>query len=120
MDQVAHDDPSTGSDSDSIGAEQKDIASNANLKDAIVIPQTAIITATSGTFVYVLGDGNAARQVPVKRVYAFGDHAVVTGLSGAEQVITEGKQNLRPGASVRLAQAAKPAVAPQPKQGEQA
>jgi len=90
------------------------------LKDAIVIPQTAIITATSGTFVYVLGDGNAARQVPVKRVYAFGDHAVVTGLSGAEQVITEGKQNLRPGASVRLAQAAKPAVAPQPKQGEQA
>lgn len=90
------------------------------LKDAIVIPQTAIITATSGTFVYVLADGNAVRQVPVKRVYAFGDHAAVTGLSGAEQVITEGKQNLRPGAKVRLVQAAKPVPAPQPTQGEQA
>lgn len=96
------------------------------LKDAVVIPQTAIITATNGTFVYVLADGNSARQVPVKRVYAFGDHAAVTGLSGSEQVITEGKQNLRPGGKVRLAQSAKPAVdkpattAPQARQGEQA
>ncbi len=90
------------------------------LKDAVVIPQTAIITASNGTFVYVLAEGNAARQVPVKRVYAFGDHAAVTGLVGTEQVITEGKQNLRPGGKVRLAQTAKPAAAPQPKQGEQA
>ena len=92
------------------------------LKDAVVIPQTAIITATNGTFVYVLGEGNAARQVPVQRVYAFGDRAAVTGLKGNEQVITEGKQNLRPGGKVRLAgQGAKPAApAPAPKQGEQA
>ena len=38
------------------------------LKDALVIPQTAIITSTNGTFVYVLAEGNSARQVPVKRV----------------------------------------------------
>src|SRR5690606_27231402 len=67
------------------------------LKNAVVIPQTAIITATNGTFVYVLAEGNSARQVPVQRVYAFGDRAAVTGLKGDEQVITEGKQNLRPG-----------------------
>jgi RND family efflux transporter MFP subunit len=94
------------------------------LKNAVVIPQTAIITSTNGTFVYVLGEGNAARQVPVQRVYAFGDRAAVTGLKGDEQVITEGKQNLRPGGKVRLAgQGAKPAApvpAPAPKQGEQA
>lgn len=92
------------------------------LKNAVVIPQTAIITATNGTFVYVLAEGNAARQVPVQRVYAFGDRAAVTGLKGDEQVITEGKQNLRPGGKVRLAgQGAKPAApAPAPKQGEQA
>ena len=90
------------------------------LKNAVVIPQTAIITATNGTFVYVLGEGNSARQVPVQRVYAFGDRAAVTGLKGDEQVITEGKQNLRPGGKVRLAgQGAKPA-APAAKQGEQA
>lgn len=81
------------------------------LKNAVVIPQTAIITATNGTFVYVLGQENAARQVPVQRVYAFGDRAVVTGLKGDEQVITEGKQNLRPGGKVRVAgQGAKPAA----------
>lgn len=82
------------------------------LKNAVVIPQTAIITATNGTFVYVLGQDNSARQVPVQRVYAFGDRAAVTGLKGDEQVITEGKQNLRPGGKVRVAgQGAKPAAA---------
>ena len=91
------------------------------LKNAVVIPQTAIITATNGTFVYVLGEGNSARQVPVQRVYAFGDQAAVTGLQGTEQVITEGKQNLRPGGKVRLAgQGAKPAAPAPAKQGEQA
>ncbi len=92
------------------------------LANAVVIPQTAIITSTNGTFVYVLGEGNSARQVPVQRVYAFRDRAAVTGLKGDEKVITEGKQNLRPGGKVRLAgQGAKPAAAPAPaKQGEQA
>lgn len=85
------------------------------LQDAVVIPQSAIVTASNGTFVYVLADGNAARQVPVKRVYAFGDQAAVTGLAGNEQVITEGKQNLRPGGKVRLAgQGGKAAPAPAP------
>jgi len=93
------------------------------LKDAIVIPQGAIVTQNNGNFVYVVGEGNAARQVAVKRVYAYGDQAVVTGLQGNEQVITEGKQNLRPGGKVRLAGAnGKPAAAPAPaaKKGEQA
>jgi len=88
------------------------------LKNAVVIPQTAIITATNGTFVYVLAEGNSARQVPVQRVYAFGDRVAVTGLKGDEQVITEGKQNLRPGGKVRLA--GKPAAPVVAKKGEQA
>ncbi|MGZ8293541.1 MAG: efflux RND transporter periplasmic adaptor subunit [Telluria sp.] len=73
------------------------------LKDATVIPQNALIINTRGTFVYVVGEGQAAKEVPVQRVYAFGASAVVTGLSGSEKVITEGKQNLRPGGKVRLA-----------------
>ena len=97
------------------------------LKDAVVIPQGAIVTQNQGNFVYVVGEGNSARQVPVKRVYAYGDQAVVTGLNGNEQVITEGKQNLRPGGKVKLAgaaggskPAAAPATAPAAKKGEQA
>lgn len=73
------------------------------LPGAIVIPQSAIITNTRGSFVYVVDPDQSARQVPVERLHGFGLHAAVTGLGGDEQVITEGKQNLRPGGKVRLA-----------------
>jgi RND family efflux transporter MFP subunit len=73
------------------------------IRDAVVIPQSAIITGTQGTFVYVVGEGDQARQVKVARLHGFGEYAAVTGLQGNEQVITEGKQNLRPGGKVRLA-----------------
>ncbi|MBW8896525.1 MAG: efflux RND transporter periplasmic adaptor subunit, partial [Massilia sp.] len=76
------------------------------LKDAVVIPQAAIITNTRGTFVYVVDGEQAAKSVPVARLYAFGLDAAVSGLKGDEQVITEGKQNLRPGGKVKLAQPA--------------
>ena len=76
------------------------------LKDAIVIPQSAIITNTRGTSVYVVDAGETAKSVPVARVHSFGVDAVVTGLTGGEQVITEGKQNLRPGGKIRLAPSA--------------
>jgi multidrug efflux system membrane fusion protein len=75
------------------------------LKDAIVLPQTAIITNTRGTFVYTMEADMSTGQKPVARVYSFGLNAVVTGLEGSEKVINEGKQNLRPGAKVRLAEA---------------
>lgn len=73
------------------------------LRNAVVIPQTAIITNAQGTFVYALDKGATARLVPVKRVYGAGEEAAVSGLSGSERIITEGKQNVRPGAKVRLA-----------------
>jgi RND family efflux transporter MFP subunit len=73
------------------------------LKDAVVIPQNAIITNAQGTFVYVLEKDHSARLVPVQRVYGAGVNAAVSGLAGSEQVITDGKQNVRPGAKVRLA-----------------
>jgi RND family efflux transporter MFP subunit len=73
------------------------------LKDAVVIPQNAIITNAQGTFVYVLEKDHSARLVPVHRVYGAGVNAAVSGLAGSEQVITDGKQNVRPGAKVRLA-----------------
>lgn len=73
------------------------------IKDAVVVPQNAIITSAQGTFVYVLEQDKSARQVPVQRVYGFGVDAAVTGLTGSETVITDGKQNVRPGGKVRLA-----------------
>jgi RND family efflux transporter MFP subunit len=73
------------------------------IKDALVVPQNAIITNAQGTYVYVLEKDNSARQVPVQRLYGAGLEAAVSGLTGTEQVITEGKQNVRPGGKVRLA-----------------
>ncbi len=75
------------------------------LAGAIVIPQAAIINNTRGTFVYVVDADQSAKQVDVARLHAFGLNAAVSGLTGDEQVITDGKQNLRPGGKVKLAEA---------------
>ena len=78
------------------------------IKDATVIPQNAIISNTRGTFVYAVDKDQSARVVNIKRLHGFGDNAAVSGLSGNEQVIVDGKQNLRPGGKVRIAGADKP------------
>ncbi|SEO47673.1 RND family efflux transporter, MFP subunit [Duganella sp. CF517] len=79
------------------------------IKDATVIPQNAIISNTRGTFVYTVDSDQSAKVVNIKRLHSFGDHAAVSGLSGSEQIIVDGKQNLRPGGKVRIAGADKPA-----------
>jgi multidrug efflux system membrane fusion protein len=76
------------------------------LKDAVVVPQTAIITSARGTSVYVIDADGKAAAMPVTRLHSFGVETVVSGLAGGEQVITEGKQNLRPGGKVKIAPAA--------------
>jgi RND family efflux transporter MFP subunit len=76
------------------------------LKDAVVVPLSAVVTSVRGTFVYV-ADGDSARQLPVQKLLTFGPNVAVSGLKGDEKVITEGKQNLRPGGKIRLAGAAR-------------
>ncbi|WP_305824946.1 efflux RND transporter periplasmic adaptor subunit [Massilia brevitalea] len=83
------------------------------IQGAVVIPQNAIIINAYGTFVYVVEKDGTARQVPIVRQHAFGLNAAVTGLNGNEQVITEGKQNLRPGGKIKIAASAGPAAKPQ-------
>ncbi|WP_348695196.1 efflux RND transporter periplasmic adaptor subunit [Duganella fentianensis] len=75
------------------------------LKDVMVIPQNAIISNTRGTFVYTVDEEQKAKVVNIKRLYAFGESAAVSGLDGSEKIIVDGKQNLRPGGKVRIAAA---------------
>lgn len=75
------------------------------LKDVLVVPQNAIITNTQGTFVYTVGPDNKATVANVERLHGFGADAAVRGLHGNEKIIVEGKQNLRPGGKVRVADA---------------
>jgi RND family efflux transporter MFP subunit len=70
------------------------------LKNAVVVPQAAIIQGATAKSLYVVeADGKAAlREVEV--LASAGTQAVVSGLAGGERVVVEGRQNLRPGVPV--------------------
>ena len=78
------------------------------LPGAIVVPQSAVIQTARGSIVYAVVDGKAVLK-PVKILYSAGPEAVVSGVEQDMVVVTDGKQNLRPGSTVvdRQAQAAK-------------
>lgn len=77
-----------------------DISQTLNtLKDAVVVPQAALIQSARGTIVYVVEDGKATLR-PVKQVGGQTGEAAITGVMPGETVVVEGKQNLRPGTSV--------------------
>jgi RND family efflux transporter MFP subunit len=69
------------------------------LPGAIVVPQAAIVQTARGSIVYAVVDGKAALK-PVKILYSAGAEAVVSGVEEGMVVVTDGKQNLRPGSSV--------------------
>lgn len=69
------------------------------INDALVVPQAAIVTSQRGTAVFVLEDGKAVVK-PVKTVYAANGDAAVTGLKGDERIVLDGRQNVRPGATL--------------------
>lgn len=71
------------------------------LKDAIVVPQDAVIIGARAKSVYVVdADGKAALR-EITLLHSYGKDAVVTGIVAGTKVILEGKQNLRPGALVQ-------------------
>lgn len=70
------------------------------LKDAITVPQAAIIQGARGKTVYVVGDDRKVALRPVEVLEAVGNDAVVNGLSPGERVVLDGRQNVRPGGGV--------------------
>jgi RND family efflux transporter MFP subunit len=71
------------------------------LKDAIVIPQAAIIVGIDNKSVYAVGADKTAQPRRIELVYSFGTQAAVKGLQAGEVIVVDGKQNLRPGMKVR-------------------
>src|SRR5690606_15334863 len=69
------------------------------LKDAVVIPQAAIIQSARGTVVYLVENGKAV-QKPVQLLYAQGADAAVDGIAAGAVVVLDGRQNVRPGGAV--------------------
>lgn len=73
------------------------------IKDAVVVPVTALRHGASGDYVYVLQDGQTASLRPVKRGLATVDKVQIeSGLAAGEQVITEGADRIKDGARVTL------------------
>jgi RND family efflux transporter MFP subunit len=73
------------------------------LKDAIVIPQAAVITGVDAKSVYAVGADKTVQLRRVEPVYAFGAQVAVKGLQAGDVIVVDGKQNLRPGMKVREA-----------------
>jgi RND family efflux transporter MFP subunit len=70
------------------------------LAGASVIPQAAVIQSPRGKVVYVVDAGSKAAARPVEIAYASGEEVVVTGVKPGERIVVDGRQNLRPGATV--------------------
>jgi RND family efflux transporter MFP subunit len=70
------------------------------LKDAIVVPQAALIQGPRGTILYVVDAQNKAVARPVEVIYASGLDAAVTGVQAGDKVVVDGRQNLRSGVDV--------------------
>ncbi|MEI8305252.1 MAG: efflux RND transporter periplasmic adaptor subunit, partial [Burkholderiales bacterium] len=72
------------------------------LKEAVVVPANAVVTSTSGRFVYAVNPDLTVRQVPIKDVYAFKDQLVVEGPKPGDRIVLDGRQNVRPSGKVRV------------------
>ena len=78
-----------------------------------VVPAQAVQTGPENRFVYVVGEDKKVASRPVKLAYLEEGVAVVSGLQPGERVVSEGAQNLRPGASVvEAVKEAKPSPRP--------
>jgi multidrug efflux system membrane fusion protein len=72
-------------------------------KGALTIPATALQRGPAGTFVYVVGADATAAMRPVELDVVQGDLALVaSGLTEGEKVVTDGQNQLRPGAKVAV------------------
>jgi len=88
------------------------------LKKAMVIPQRAVLRTQQGTIVWVVDAAGVVAPRPVTLGETLGnDYLVEQGLQPGERVIVEGVIKVRPGATVRPREEARPGVAAVAAQG---
>jgi HlyD family secretion protein len=73
-----------------------------------VLPQTAVLSDSRGTYVYVLSRGNSVERRPVRIAKALEDGIVIAdGLTGKERIVTTAGAFLHEGERVQVAEAAR-------------
>jgi RND family efflux transporter MFP subunit len=70
------------------------------LRNAIVVPQAAIVQGVRGTVVFVVGPDGKALIRPVSVLHSAGADAVVEGLKPGDRIVVDGRQNVRPGSAL--------------------
>ncbi len=71
-------------------------------KDALIVPEQAVVLRRAGTVVYVL-DGDVARERPVKTGIARQGHIeIVSGVQATDTVVVDGAALLTDGARVKV------------------
>jgi multidrug efflux system membrane fusion protein len=78
------------------------------IEGATVVPAAAIMMLAEGSSVYVIDANKTAVRRKVETLHSFGTQVAVRGIEPGEQVVIEGKQNVRPGGKVRVDAAATP------------
>lgn len=74
----------------------------ARIEQALRVPQRAVLGGTTGQSVMAVDAENKVVPLPIKTgAMAGGDFIVTEGLRGGEQVIVNGLQKVRPGATVK-------------------
>jgi multidrug efflux system membrane fusion protein len=70
-------------------------------RDALTVPDAAVVTGQEGTFVYVVTPEGKAEKRTIRVDRTIGDTAVIAeGLKDGETVVTDGQMRLMPGAAV--------------------
>jgi len=72
------------------------------LAQVAVIPQAAVMLKNGKRFVYVVAEDNKAKPQNVEILTVMGERVAVKGLSSGQSIVVDGRQNVRPGASVRV------------------
>jgi membrane fusion protein (multidrug efflux system) len=81
------------------------------IADAVTVPRRAVMSSAQGSFVWLVGAGDAVELRPVRLAGTVGDRVVVAeGLAGGERVVVEGVLKVRPGAKVKVAVPGAPAA----------
>ncbi len=70
------------------------------IKDAVVVPQAAIVQNARGRGVFVLEAGGKAALRPIELLQSAGLEAVVSGVRAGEKIVLDGRQNVRPGSQL--------------------
>ena len=75
--------------------------------DAVVIPQAAIVQGPEQASVWVVDDEAKASMRKIQIIQSIGTEAAVSGLQAGEQVVVDGRQNIKPGSKVIVRKPAK-------------